>query len=237
MHSVHRSAEPDFFPDLRASFSRWEDLEGCVRQRIRAVLREDFNQCCAYCERRCLESGGESADRGTVDHFRPRSRFPEKWLFWPNLAYSCRRCNDTKGNLWPEVSDATNRRLSVISRFGPVSTYIDPSAVDGQRDVQELFEYYFEDDNRGQVIPSEHALPEEWSMAYRTIEDLDLNSDYERVDTRLPELRTDQLDYILEEIGDPVVDLDRTVAVLREYSQPHQPFSSYIAAYAKFLEI
>ena len=237
MHSVQRSDKPDFFSDVRVSASRWDDLEGRVGQRIREVLRADFSECCAYCERRCSEVGGERADRGTVDHFRPRSKFPDQWLSWPNLVYSCLRCNRAKGNQWPEASDAANRRLSVISRFSPVSAYANPSMVDGQADVRELFEFYFEDDNRGQMLAAESTLPEEWSMAHRTIEDLDLNSDYEQVDARLTELRTDQLDFVLDEIGDPSADLERTVAVLREYSQPHQPFSSYIAAYAKFLEI
>lgn len=237
MHSVQRSPEPDFFSDLRASFSQWEELDGDARRRVRAALRADFQGCCAYCERLCSETVEDAADRATVDHFRPRSKFPEEWLSWPNLVYGCVRCNEVKGNQWPDVSDAINRRLAVISRFSPVSAYVNPNAVAGHRDVQEFFGFYFQDDNRGQILASEHTSSEEWSMAHRTIEDLDLNSDYEHIDARLPELRTDQLDFVLDEIGDPSADLDRAISILWQYSQRHQPFSSYIAAYAKFLEI
>ena len=89
----------------------------------------------------------------------------------------------------------------------------------------------------GQVTPSGNLSPGEWWRANRTIEDLDLNSDYEPVGSRLPELRTEHLGYVLDEIGDPAADVNRTATVLREYSGHGQPFSSYVAAFARSLGI
>lgn len=230
MHGVERSPEPDFLAELRAVHSQWDDLDGPERQRIRDALRTDFEGCCAYCEDWCVEGVAGDDNRGTVDHFRPRSRFPDEWLAWLNLVYACRRCNDTKGNLWPEASDATNRRLSVISRYSGAVTYVNPSLIPDQRPAGEFFEYRFDS---GQMTAADGLSDSEWSMAVRTIADLDLNSDYEAVDDRLPYLRRERLDFLITGLGNPMEDLGRTVAVLRELTQPSQPFSGFILAYAR----
>ena len=77
-------------------------------------------------------------------------------------------------------------------------------------------------------------------MAHRTIEDLDLNDDYGEVDKRLPELRTDELDDLLNEVqeqyGDPFDDIDTTQLMLDVARQSGQPFSSFIVAYVDELE-
>ena len=172
--------------------------------------------------------GGDNP--GTVDHFRPRSRFPDEWLAWLNLVYACRRCNDTKGNLWPEASDATNRRLSVICRYSGAVAYVNPSLIPEQRPADEFFEYRFDS---GQMAAADGLSDSEWSVALRTIADLDLNSDYEAVGDRLPYLRRERLDFIIRRLGNPMEDIGRTVAVLHELTQPSQPFSGFILAYAR----
>ena len=230
MHGVERSPEPDFLAELRAVYSQWDDLDGPERQRIRDALRTDFEGCCAFCEDWCVESVAEDDNRGTVDHFRPRSRFPDEWLAWLNLVYACRRCNNTKGNLWPETSDATNRRLSVIGRYSGAVTYVNPSLIPDQRPAGEFFEYRFDS---GQMTAADGLSDIEWSMGVRTIADLDLNSDYEAVGDRLPYLRRERLDFLITGLGNPMEDLARTVAVLRELTQPSQPFSGFILAYAR----
>ncbi|MYC34479.1 MAG: TIGR02646 family protein [Chloroflexi bacterium] len=232
MRGVERSPEPDFLARLRAARSQWDDLDSPERQRIREALRSDFEGCCAYCEDWCVEGAREtgSDNPGTVDHFRPRSRFPNEWLAWLNLVYACRRCNDTKGNLWPEASDATNRRLSVISRYSGAVTYVNPSLIPDQRPAGEFFEYRFDS---GQMTAADGLSGSEWSMAVRTIADLDLNSDYEAVGDRLPYLRRERLDFIIRRLGNPMEDIGRTVVVLRELTQPSQPFSGFILAYAR----
>lgn len=236
MHAVSRAPEPDFLAQLRAIPTQWEDLDPSDQRRIRDALRTDFGQCCAYCENRCAASG-DQPNRESVDHFRPRSKFPDLSLDWLNLVYACQRCNGTKGNLWPEESDVVNRRFAVVVGFVPVTAYVNPNIIAGARPAQEFFEFYVDGANGGQIIPAAQLPVGERLMAQRTIEDLDLNDDYGLVDDRLPELRTDRLDFILEEIGDPSADTERTALVLREYSQPDQPFSSYVAAFAELLGI
>ena len=236
MHAVSRAPEPDFLAQLRAIHKQWDALDVSDQRRVRDVLRSDFGQCCAYCENRCAVSG-DHLNQESVDHFRPRSKFPNQSLDWLNLVYACQRCNGKKGNLWPEESDAANRRFAVVAGFIPVPAYVNPNIIAGQRLAHEFFEFYVAGDNGGQIVPASQLPVGERLMAQRTIEDLDLNDDYGLVADRLPELRTDRLDFILDEIGDPSADTERTAMVLREYSQPHQPFSSYVAAFAKLLGV
>ena len=89
MRSVARSAEPDFFAALRAAHSRWDDLDGAERNRIRNALVRDFGAVCAYCQCPCTArpESDDDLNAETVDHFRPRHLFPAQWLDWPNLGY------------------------------------------------------------------------------------------------------------------------------------------------------
>ena len=249
MRGVERSAEPDFLAELRAARAQWDDLDAVERRRVREALRLDFGACCGYCEDWCAADRSEVADGnavagsevaagsaavgdrlGTIDHFRPRAGFPDEWLTWLNLVYACRRCNDTKGNLWPAAADATNRRLSVISRYGGAVAYVNPSLVPEQRPASEFFEYRYDS---GQMVAADGLSGSEWSMAVRTIADLDLNSDYEAVGDRLPYLRRERLDFLITRLGNPMADMGRTVAILGELTQPGQPFSGFIRAYVR----
>ena len=126
MHSVERSPEPAFFAEFRTAHTQWDDLDGTNRRRIRDALIQDFGQICAYCERACQfpTGSGESSNEETIDHFRPRNRFPDLWLDWLNLVYACHRCNQNKGGSWPGYDDASiNQWLSAedssLSRRGP----------------------------------------------------------------------------------------------------------------------
>ena len=62
-------------------------------------LRVDFKWSCAYCTRHEAENGGHY--NFEVDHFRPMSLFPYLASTYPNLYYSCRKCNRVKSNMWP----------------------------------------------------------------------------------------------------------------------------------------
>jgi hypothetical protein len=74
-------------------------------------LRKDFLYQCAYCERtEAYMSGEESFE---VEHFRPRSIFPDLSSAYHNLYYCCRRCNGNKGNTWPSETDIAERRQFV----------------------------------------------------------------------------------------------------------------------------
>ena len=58
-----------------------------------------FNGKCAFCE-----SYIEHIDYGDIEHFKPKSKFPESAVEWENLLLSCKKCNDKgqKGDSWPE---------------------------------------------------------------------------------------------------------------------------------------
>ena len=258
MHGVERSPEPDYFDAIRCRYDGWDELYGpageqirhcrnrylapcctghlqgldgeAIRQVIRNGLRGDFSGICGYCERYCAELVT------VIEHFRPRLSFPDEWITWINLVYSCQRCDEQKGDKWPGTPGDLDISYS----------YVNPSVISDQRPAEAFFKYYVEIGDvagssdgmaPGQIMPSDELSPADWWRADRTILDLDLNSDYEQVDARLPELRTDQLDFVLDEINDPAEDWDRTTTILRRYSQPAQPFSSYIAAFARSLGI
>ena len=261
MHGVERSPEPGFFDAIRCRYDRWDELYGVagalvrdcrnrrptpcctaylrgldgegIRQEIRNALRADFSGVCGYCEQDC-------ADIVTaIEHFRPRLRFPGEWITWLNLVYACQRCDERKEDKWPGAPGDPDRSFS----------YVNPSLTPDQQQAEEFFEYYIETGDAashvddagdmvpGQVMPSSNLSSSDWWRADRTILDLDLNSDYDQVDARLPDLRTDQLDFVLDEIGDLTADVTRTSAVLQQYSQPDQPFSSYVAAFARSLGV
>lgn len=62
-------------------------------------LRRDFRYRCAYCERTEGFLGGKESFE--IDHFRPVWRFLEQVTHYPNLYYSCGKCNRHKGKTWP----------------------------------------------------------------------------------------------------------------------------------------
>ncbi len=139
MHSVQRSPEPGFFEELRAAYSRWKDLDGASRIHIRNALAQDFGPICVYCERPCQpkqprtqtedEETSHRPNDETIDHFRPRSRFPHLWLDWLNLVYACHRCNQLKGDSWPGCDATFIHQLLTAenSRYTPASEYGSPT--------------------------------------------------------------------------------------------------------------
>ena len=268
MRGVERSPEPDFFDAVRCRYDDWGELYGApgeqvrdcrgrrpepccqayvsgldgegIRQEIRNALRADFSGICGYCEQDCA---GMVA---VIEHFRPRWAFPDEWATWLNLVYACERCDNQKGEKWPDGS-----RDSGLSH-----SYVNPSLVPGQRPAEEFFDYYVGigsptgdtghngDLVPGQMLPSSGLSPSDWWKADRTIVDLDLNSDASDSvsgDERLPYLRNVYLETLIVEIesdiGDLYSNMDFTRSVLQEFSERGQPFSSYVAAFARSLGI
>ena len=74
-------------PDMESHWGKFRD-----------ELSDRFFGKCGYCERRC----DGPANSPTVDHFRPKSKFPKLTYEWTNWIFSCKRCNEEKGNLWPD---------------------------------------------------------------------------------------------------------------------------------------
>lgn len=69
-------------------------------RRYKSVLREDFLFCCSYCGMH--ESLFGALRNMTIDHYRPKSRFPQLVNVYGNLHYCCGECNTHKGDCWPD---------------------------------------------------------------------------------------------------------------------------------------
>lgn len=228
MHSVERSPEPGFLARMRTDHSDWDDLDTSDRVRIRGALAHDFERVCAYCERDLDLSTGQA----TIDHFRPRYRFPNLWLDWHNLVYACHRCNQAKLGNWPEPNDQVNAKLaSTAQRYKPVSEYVCPNAEAERRPATEFFAFDIE---TGEISPAEQLDDMEWSIARRTIADIDLN------DGRLVEYDPDHLwNRRMQRLRLLIARLNsvqnpfQKVRLAREFMLPDKPFSSFVAAYLK----
>ena len=141
---------------------------------FRQDLGERSSGMCWYCERRC-DPAAEVGDRAaTLDHFRPRSRFPHLTYQWSNWVFSCHRCNvGHKDDRWPE------------------NGYVDPAAGDERDRPERYFDY---DLRTHDVIPRDGLVEDERRRVWDTIDDLGLN----RLDVRYS--RQDWIRQIVEDI-------------------------------------
>ena len=233
MHSVRRSPEPVLLCEIRATRRKWVELDSHDRGRIRGALIQDFGTICAYCQRPCQSQtgSGDSPDEETIDHFRPRHLFPDLWLDWPNLIYACNRCNQAKGERWPGYNDqiANDMLTGEDSRYVPVSEYVNPNADDGRRPARDFFSFNVE---TGEVDPAEALDSVDWSMARRTVLDIDLNDSNagENTQGHLWNRRLRQRDLLLQRLNE-LQDFDAKVRMMFEFMLPDKPFSSFISAY------
>jgi hypothetical protein len=65
-------------------------------------VREDFNRQCAYCLLAEILAGGE--ENFELDHFRPKSLFPNRLNDFYNIYYACHPCNQIKKDAWPPAA-------------------------------------------------------------------------------------------------------------------------------------
>jgi uncharacterized protein (TIGR02646 family) len=91
-----------------------------------------FHGKCAYCESKVTH-----VDYGHIEHYRPKSLFPELTFEWDNLLLACGICNgaEHKGDRFPEAADggpllnpceeepAPHLRFSFDQRAGLASVY------------------------------------------------------------------------------------------------------------------
>jgi uncharacterized protein (TIGR02646 family) len=59
--------------------------------RILPLLQAETSCHCSFCDAFPLETTGE-----TIEHFRPKSKFPRLSYVWTNLFYCCNYCNGNK---------------------------------------------------------------------------------------------------------------------------------------------
>ena len=92
---------------------------------------------------------------GEVDHFRPKSKYPELVYQWSNWIFSCHDCNLTKREKWP--------------RGG----YFDPCATSPRARPENYFTF---DLLTGHILPSDDLSPRQRLKALQMIGDLKLNA-------------------------------------------------------------
>lgn len=166
MHSVDRGAEPPGLARLRQRLTAaWiqhyrhgtgnrptDRLWG----RFRDHLEQAFLGICGYCEEYC---------KGTVDHFRPKGRYPELVYEWKNWVFACPCCNTKKGEQWPGGG------------------FVDPCA----RSVR-CESFFTFDLKTAQILPRSDLRPSRRKKALQTIEGLGLN-DYHHLKKRVQWLK------------------------------------------------
>lgn len=69
---------------------------------VKADLKDMFSSKCAYCE-----SHVTHVDYGEIEHYKPKSKFPDSCFDWDNLLLGCSICNGVlfKGAKFPEAID------------------------------------------------------------------------------------------------------------------------------------
>ena len=87
---------------------------------IKKTLLSMTNSKCIYSEVKL----GENSTCEEVDHFYPKSIYPEKVVEWGNLMPSCRICNAKKGNVDPNKVDLINPYIDNPSDFITFSGFI-----------------------------------------------------------------------------------------------------------------
>jgi uncharacterized protein (TIGR02646 family) len=75
----------------------WPSHEGVrLNHVLLPTLRAMTDGHCSYCDSFPLDAGSLE----TIDHFRPKSLFPEEKFHWSNLYLCCPHCQLQKGDRW-----------------------------------------------------------------------------------------------------------------------------------------
>ena len=185
MHYVECGPEPEQLGRLRNLREDWDTAaKGPLYKPFMAYFSEKFNHLCGYCERVCTEESDRQADdHNTVDHFRPKgnSRYRRLAFEWDNLVYACYRCGQEKGEQFPGwLSKDQNPAKAMVDAQKAGKRFVEPSEVDGYvnpRDPEEKAETFFVFNSDGKILPNPNLDNRKWSKAWRTIRDLDLNTE------------------------------------------------------------
>lgn len=172
---------------------------------IKEKLFESSYQKCAFCESKPAESGNIE-----VEHFKPKSLYPELAFEWNNLLPVCRKCNDSKSNH---------------------DTGKEPIVNPSYEDPETIFTYNFIN-----IIPKDDKN----EIAERTIEICDLNSErlYESRTKLLKALCSyeKQVKAWVKEILSADTQIKRTrrinrlrdsMEILESLTKPEQPYSGF----------
>ncbi len=86
---------------------------------IKATLREETFDKCAYCESKLGH-----ASPGDVEHKIPSSKVPDRHFEWRNLTMACQECNRRKNNFYSEhdgfLDPYTEDVEALLEHHGPI---------------------------------------------------------------------------------------------------------------------
>ena len=156
MHKVDRGPEPAGLPAVRQRYTpRWVSYYRNDRgskpsdskwRSFHKNLSGVFASLCGYCEERCP---------GDVDHFRPKSKFPERVYAWGNWVLACHTCNHEK------------------TRDLPPGGYVDPCAKSKPACPESFFVF---DTKTCEILPKSGLTAARRRRAQQMINDLKLNA-------------------------------------------------------------
>jgi uncharacterized protein (TIGR02646 family) len=136
---------------------RWPVEEGIpINRIISEPLKQQTDAHCSFCDSFPVET--VSGD--TIEHFKPKSKFPESAFDWHNLFYCCARCQTSKREKFDDLllkPDAENYSFS---------------------------RYFNMDFTKGTIVPNPMATPDDQARAATTISLYGLN-EYNRPNDRI----------------------------------------------------
>ena len=88
---ANKPGSPFYWPAIPAA-ERTSRLERLNHRLIEILKRQTLN-CCSFCGRRPVESK-------SIEHHKPKSRYPEDAYAWTNLFYCCSLCQGRKRETW-----------------------------------------------------------------------------------------------------------------------------------------
>lgn len=111
--------------------------------KYKSAIREDFFECCAYCLMH--ETFARGQENFELDHFKPKSKFPDLICQYTNIYYSCHVCNQQKRDCWPSKElyskgyrfvDTCKENFS--THFKDKDGYWEPISLEGEYTVDRI---------------------------------------------------------------------------------------------------
>lgn len=101
----------------------WEKFsKTVVKKETIVMLEEMYKGCCCYCESKI-----KSTSYPEIEHFKPKSKYPELCFDYNNLHYSCKRCNIAKGSYYSDdiISPSDENPEEYIRYIGELAVSTD----------------------------------------------------------------------------------------------------------------
>lgn len=137
--------------DSRASF-HWHEVGGePVNRKLLPALKAQVQDHCSFCDNFVRPTSPD-----TIEHFRPKTRFPREAYKWENLYYCCASCQAGKGDGYDEA-------------------LLRPDAED-----YAFKRYFWSDHTTGELKVNDQASPKDQHRAEVTIDLYRLNSGHPR---------------------------------------------------------